>query len=302
MSENVVRKAGKLGRHHVETDSRTINYKKVRLPFTVVAAPPIPYDVQTALSITDTQEFLNDQLGDCVLAAAYHILEVFSKQETGVVVIPTNTEVKTTYFTLTGGQDTGLVILTFLQYWQKTGIPAQGKLYKIYAFVSVDQTNQAEICDAIYYLKNVFCGLNLPLSAQTQYEAGQPWTVTTGPDAEPGSWGGHGVDGEGYVSIASVNEIGPVIETWGTKQQCTWQWFYTYCDELYCVVPAQNVAGSSIDPVALDHELTQITSDPTPPNPSPAPTPTPIPPAPSGGCKIFGMKLQLRKQKGLNQK
>ena len=53
---------------------------------------------------------------------------------------------------------------------------------------------------------------------------------------------------------------GPVIETWGILQQATWEWLDTYCDEMFGIVPAQNIPNSPIDPVLLAQELAQITA------------------------------------------
>lgn len=45
---------------------------------------------------------------------------------------------------------------------------------------------QAEFMDV-----GVELGLNLPLSAQDQIQAGKPWEVVTGAKSKPNSWGGH---------------------------------------------------------------------------------------------------------------
>jgi hypothetical protein len=77
-------------------------------------------------------------------------------------------------------------------------------------------------------------GLQLPKSAQKQVQTGQPWTVTTGPDARPGSWGGH------YVYVSGYTPSGPVCVTWGRKQQMTWAWLDKYCDEAYAIFDAKD--------------------------------------------------------------
>jgi hypothetical protein len=253
----------KLGKRPRRKDIRSIPYKRVRVPVTVLPPPPSTFDAQAKFSVVDTNMFLNDVYGDCVLAAAYHFLVVMEKWETGQILTPTDTEIKNTYFALTGGSDSGLVILDFLNYFRQSGIPIRSKLYKIKAFVTVDWTDKLEFTDCVYYLYNVFCGIELPLSAKTQFENGQPWTVTTGPDAEPGSWGGHGVYGPAYLEIVEVNEIGPVFETWGVRQQATWAWVKKYFSEMYGLVPAQNIPNSPIQPDLLNQELQEITNDPS---------------------------------------
>jgi hypothetical protein len=269
-----------LGKGPAKIDERTLQYSKLRVSFAVLPPPPVPFNAQTLEQIVDNYVFMNagpGAVGDCVLAAAYHMLLVLNKQESGQFLLPTDAEILATYYALTGGTDSGLNILDFLNYWRQTGIPIQGKLYKIYAFMAINWKNHDEVIDAVYYLKNVFIGLQLPLSAQNQISNGQPWTVTTGPDAKPGSWGGHGVYGPGYLQIVDANAVGPVIETWGILQQATWEWLDTYCDEMFGIVPAQNIPNSPIDPVLLAQELAEITANPVPPAPSPVPPSPPVP-------------------------
>jgi cell division septation protein DedD len=278
-----------LGKGPAEIDERTLQYSKLRVSFAVLPPPPVPFSAQTIEQVVDNYVFMNagaGAVGDCVLAAAYHMLLVFNKQESGQLLLPTDTEVLATYYALTGGTDSGLNILDFLNYWRQNGIPIQGKLYKIYAFMAIDWKNHDEVIDSVYYLKNVFIGLQLPLSAQTQISNGQPWTVTTGSGAKPGSWGGHGVYGPAYLQIVDVNAVGPVIETWGILQQATWEWLDTYCDEMFGIVPAQNIPNSPIDPVLLAQELAEITQSPVPPAP-PAPTPVPPTPQPTTGTIVL---------------
>lgn len=275
-----------LGKGPAKLDERTLQYSKLRVSFAVLPPPPVPFNAQTIEQVVDNYVFMNagtGAVGDCVLAAAYHMLLVLNKQESGQLLVPTDAEILATYYALTGGTDSGLNILDFLNYWRQTGIPIQGKLYKIYAFMAINWKNHDEVIDSVYYLKNVFIGLQLPLSAQTQISNGQPWAVTTGPDAKPGSWGGHGVYGPGYLQIVDVNAVGPVIETWGILQQATWEWLDTYCDEMFGIVPAQNIPNSPIDPVLLAQELAQITANPVPPAPPAPPTPPSPPPAPTNG-------------------
>jgi hypothetical protein len=274
-----------LGKGEAKIDERTLQYSKLRVSFAVLPPPPVQFNAQTFEQIVDNYAFMNagaGAVGDCVLAAAYHMLLVLNKQESGQLLIPTDAEILATYYKLTGGTDSGLNILDFLNYWRQNGIPIQGKLYKIYAFMAINWKNHDEVIDAVYYLKNVFIGLQLPLSAQSQISNGQPWAVTTGPDAKPGSWGGHGVYGPGYLQIVDVNAVGPVIETWGILQQATWEWLDTYCDEMFGIVPAQNIPNSPIDPVLLAQELAEITANPVPPAP-PAP---PVPPTPPTSATI----------------
>lgn len=254
---------------------RIVQYRKIRkMRASQLPSEPFPFDVQAQLGITDTNMFDNDTLGCCVVSSGYHNEIVITMLETGKPIAGTDDEVKTVYFALTGGQDTGLVITVFLDYWRDTGIPVQGSIHKIYAYAAVDWTNHDEVMEALYYIKNNVAGLMLPLDAQTQLANGQPWTVTTGPGAAPGSWGGHGIETVAYLEIIAVNADGVVFETWGKRQLATWPWVDKYVDEYYVIIPSPSIPNSPIDPALLSSEMAQIQANPLPPSP-PEPTPTP---------------------------
>jgi hypothetical protein len=67
----------------------------------------------------------------------------------------------------------------------------QGSVKMITAFAQINAHNHAEVRAAVYLLTAAYIGVALPNSAKAQIQAGQPWDVTTGPDAAPNSWGGH---------------------------------------------------------------------------------------------------------------
>jgi hypothetical protein len=144
------------------------------------------------------------------------------------------------YFKETGGPDTGLVVLDSLNEWRHMGWKVGKRNYKIQAYAEVRFKNHSEVRRAIFADVGMGLGLQLPKSAQKQVQTGQPWTVTTGPDARPGSWGGH------YVYVSGYNPSGPVCVTWGRKQQMTWAWLDKYCDEAYAIFDAKDSFKKSI--------------------------------------------------------
>ncbi len=124
----------------------------------------------------------------------------------------------------------------------------------IYAFAQVDAADEAEVRTAVYLLTGAGCGLLLPRSAQAQIAAGKPWDVSRGPDARPGSWGGH------YVYFSGYTDAGPVCVTWGRKQQITWRFLKKYCDELFAIVDNRDrfLKKSPVDVSKLDGYLSQL--------------------------------------------
>ena len=71
--------------------------------------------------------FLNDSLGDCVIAARANQTLRFEAAEQKKVLNITDAEVKREYLKEAGGADSGLVMLDSLNLWRKSGWKAAGK-------------------------------------------------------------------------------------------------------------------------------------------------------------------------------
>lgn len=138
------------------------------------------------------------------------------------------------YMKETGGVDSGLVVLDSLKLWRSRGWKVGKHTYKIRAFSEVDFHDQDEVRAAVFSDVGVGFGVQLPNTAKTQIQTGQPWDVVPGPGSEPGSWGGH------YVYVPGYTELGPVCVTWGRKQQITWPWLEKYGDEAYAIFDAHD--------------------------------------------------------------
>ena len=159
-------------------------------------------------------------------------------------------------------------MITSLNAWRK-GWQAAGRTYDIYAYAKTNVLNSNENMATIYFLNGLYIGLQLPISAQQQ----DTWDVTTGPNAQPDSWGGHCVYVKGYDTKTLT------CVTWGKPQQMTWNFFMTYCDQAFGVIDNKDnwVTNSAVDVTALSQILAEITGEPIPtPNPTPGPTPTGI--------------------------
>lgn len=225
-------KVFKLGKGPVRKDERNLKFASL-----LQAAPPgLPssYDFDTTHPGIPTPMFGNDAYGDCVIAGRAHQTLRFEDIEQGSVIMIPDKAVLREYFKETGGPDTGLVVLDSLNRWRQKGWKVAKRTYKIQAFAETDFTNHAELRQAIFADVGVGLGLQLPNSAKEQIQTGQPWDVTSGPDAVPGSWGGH------YVHVPGYTPSGPVCITWGRKQQMTWAWLDKYCDEAYAIFDAKN--------------------------------------------------------------
>ncbi len=224
-------KVFKLGKAAAKRDPRNLKFATL-----LKAAPSLPpsYDFDLTHPGIPTPMFANDSYGDCVIAGRAHQTLRFEDIEQGSVLMIQDKDVLREYLKETGGPDTGLVVLDSLTEWRTKGWRVGKHTYKIQAFSEVRFTNRGEMRQAIFADVGVGIGVQLPNSAKAQIQAGQPWTVTTGPDAAPGSWGGH------YVLVPGYTPIGPVCVTWGRKQQMSWAWLSKYCDEAYAIFDAHD--------------------------------------------------------------
>jgi hypothetical protein len=225
-------KVFKLGKAAAKRDDRNLEFAAVLR----ATAPTLPssYDFDTSHPGIPTPMFANDTYGDCVIAGRAHQTLRFEDIEQGSVIMIKDGDVLREYKRETGGPDTGLVVLDSLSEWRHRGWKVGKRAYKIHAYAEVNFRKHDEVRQAIFADVGVGLGVQLPIAAQRQIQTGQPWDVTSGPDAVPGSWGGH------YVYVPGYTPDGPVCVTWGRKQQITWAWLDRYCDEAYAIFDAHN--------------------------------------------------------------
>src|SRR4051794_26349675 len=225
-------KVFKLGKATAKKDARNLKFATLL----EAAAPALPasYDFDLSHPGIPTPMFGNDVHGDCVIAGRAHQTLRFENIEQGSVLMITDKEVLKEYFKETGGADSGLVVLDSLNLWRQKGWKVGRHTYKIKAFAEGNFTNKQQVRQAIFSDVGIGLGVQLPTAAQDQIQTGQPWDVTSGPDAVPGSWGGH------YIFVPGYTPAGPVCVTWGRKQQMTWAWLNKYCDEAYAIFDAKN--------------------------------------------------------------
>jgi hypothetical protein len=213
------RKAGKLGKLPGQQLLTTTlrDYMKVGLPST-------PATVDYGPRVSDYPMALNDRLGICTVAGIIHLLQLAYAEIGEVFAYPGDVETQSTYFGLTGGQDSGCVETSVLQTWSGPGLFDT----KAAAWVPVNVRDKSEMQAAIYLFGGVYLGVELPQSAQVQFEAQQPWHLTI-PRGRP--VGGHCIVGSGY------NREGIDIITWGKETTMTWDWWEYYGSEAYAIIP-----------------------------------------------------------------
>ena len=197
----------------------------------------VPDSVDNYSAVRDWGMMLNDQLGDCAIAAPGHMVQAWSKLSCDREIVIPDAEIEAAYSAITGyvpgdeSTDQGSVEADVLDYWKSVGIGG----HRIEAHAVVEPDSQYQVKLAIYLFGALYTGVQLPLSAQDQ----TIWTVVPGRDSEPGSWGGHAVPLLGYDAHKTT------CITWGATQDMTWSWWTKYADEAHACLSADWVDQAS---------------------------------------------------------
>jgi hypothetical protein len=251
----------RLGKLPAREDKRTFEMRM----FLPAKLPPIPdsFNVDASLPCPITIDILgNDELGDCVMAGRGHHTRRFESREQGcLTLLPDKSvlsAVRSEYLKEGHGQDNGLVVLDSLNCWRK-GWTVNRRKYSIYVFGWIHPGDREEVAAAIYLLGGVQFGLELPLSAEAQFYAGEPWRIVAGPKGKKGSLGGHLVYNHRY-ELGACSEAGVTAITWGKEQLMTWDFLEYYCDEAFAVVDNRDkwLGSSTLDVEKLDGYLRAV--------------------------------------------
>lgn len=230
----------KLGKLAPRQDSRTLLLSAYLAP----TLPPPPASLDYSSRVRTWPMYGNDEYGDCTIAAAAHMVELWSALA-GKPKVPTLPSVVNRYFKLSGGQDTGLVELDVLNDWRKDPLDRD----TILAFAAVNKSNHDHVRQALVLFGGVYIGFEVPANAQTLFEEGKPW------DANGGA-----IEGGHAVNVVGYDAAGLTVVTWGRTQRATWAWWDEYVDEAWAILPPEfkthppvgfNLAALEADLVAL---------------------------------------------------
>ena len=283
----------KFGRHRPDPNSvklRFRDYLKAALP-----TPPASVDYTSKATAALASIYLNDSLGDCVIAGGYHYLGgITGNADGGQPFVATNAQITSDYTAIGGyvpgnpSTDQGCDEQTALNYWQSNGF-ANG--VKLNCWMAVDATNQVEVQQALYLFENLFFGVDLPDAWISPFpsSSGFTWGVAGAADQN----NGHCFVGLGY------DATGIKIDSWGLLGTVTYQAVAQYAasangGELYVLVSdAMLIKATAKAPNGLDWPTLAADADafganipvpsPTPAPPSPVPTPPSPAPAPVPG-------------------
>jgi len=179
----------------------------------------------------------NDQWGDCTMAGLAHLVSAY-KGLIGELYIPKEEDVVKFYLEQTNGQDTGLCELDVLKTWQKKKWFNDEDI----AFLSIDPKNHDHIKQAIAIFGGVYLGVNLPVSAEDDFQANRTW------DCGPLSGGGH------CVVSCKYDEKTINILTWGDQVDATWNFVDCAVTEAWAIVSleAEKISGFKLADLRRD--------------------------------------------------
>lgn len=247
-------KLGKLAHVH---DPRTLKLTDYLAPLDALPTPPQSLNWGSVVPGDAWGMMLNDELGDCTIAAAGHFILMATAQH-GKPFTISNAQALQAYKDVSGYNgdpttDNGACEIDVLKYWSSFGIGG----HKIGTYLSVPLGDSAFLRIAMYLFGALYTGVQLPTKAMQQLAtADNPngiWVPVPNDTIE----GGHALPLFGY----DLHAFGCV--TWGQPQWGTDDWWMKYLDEVWVFVsedwsPPAGVAPNSFDMNALLADLATI--------------------------------------------
>jgi hypothetical protein len=204
----------------------------------------------------------NEQFGDCTIAGAGHLIAAANFDVSRTDPVPTSAEAVAQYKALTGcvtagdSHDTGLEESALLKTWTDVGLFGDNR---IAGYAPVSPVGTQMIRQAVAAYGACYVGVNLPQSAEDQFDAGEPWTYTGDQPV-----GGHCIVFVGY------DETWLYAVTWGAVVKVAADWWEHYGEEAWAVIPQAFVEagrGPTLDLATLRADIASLDA---PPRPKPA--------------------------------
>jgi hypothetical protein len=206
--------------------------------FSAASLPTPPLVFGRPQLVTTWGLLANDVDADCCQAGAAHETMLWKASAGQPIPKFTNANVLADYLAVNPSDPTyqgGTDVEEFAAYRKNTGIEdVTGARHKIDNYVSLKST---DIALAAYLFGAVGVGVQLPMSANDQFDQAVPWDVVPGSRND----GGH------YFPIMGRNSAGNFLcVTWGRLQAVTPAFIAQYCDEAVCYLSADYLnAGQS---------------------------------------------------------
>lgn len=249
----------KLGRNRPPA-KRMMRLHNYRTAAPLPAPPPAcSYISQAAAALR--QVYLNERLGNCVIAGIAHLLGVFSGNS-GMPPIQLTADQIIALYSAIGGYvrgddstDNGCDERTALRYWQQQGAPAGAN--RITGWVSIDGTNPQRVRTALWLFENLLFGVELP----------DAW-ISPAPSAPGFVWdlAGPAVEDNGHCFVGvAYDAYGVTIDTWGMLGSVTDAAIAKYATtgsagELYAVI-SPSIIGKAAAKAPNGFDWDQLQAD-----------------------------------------
>jgi hypothetical protein len=229
----------KFGKKPARHDPRTLMLAKYLTP--ALTPPPDNVDYSKGFNINFGM-MLNDNLGDCTIAACGHAIQTWTLDNGRMITVP-DSSILTGYEQACGydpsnpSTDQGGDELTVLNYFRQTGIGG----HKIMAYADPNPGTILHVKQAITLFGGIYIGFSVPQSFMDQFDAGQPIT----PLADDG-----GIIGGHAIWICGYNGEYLIGDTWGSRVLISWS-FWTdprYVDESHALLSLDWLNNHQVDP------------------------------------------------------
>jgi hypothetical protein len=242
-----------------------------------IATTPLPATPPSADWISHVPEwpmYGNDTIGDCGPAGLGHVVESVTTYAQGHTVEVTEQDVIDFYSEVSGfrpgdeSTDVGVVLQDMLGYALKHTFAG----HEIVAFAAVDVSNATEVQLGIDLFDAVITGINLPKSAEDQFNAGRPWDYVRGSRI----LGGH------CVPVLRYDQSGIDGVTWAAVQRMTAAFWRRYVAEGWIVITREwadtkGKTPTGLDLHALGADFQALTGKQNPFPDAPPQPPSPVP-------------------------
>jgi hypothetical protein len=185
------------------------NYIRRSLP-----SPPLTSDYTPAAAAALSEVYLNNSLGDCVIAGMAHVSGILTANSGLPPVLYSDAQITALYSGIGGyvpgdaSTDQGCDEQVALAWWENNGMLPDGS-HKISGHIAVNSADPVEQRNAIYLFENLVFGLALPDAWVNPFPStdGFVWDVAGPPNPD----NGHCIVSGSYVQ----GKLG--ISTWGLK-------------------------------------------------------------------------------------
>jgi hypothetical protein len=252
----------RLGKRPPVVDARTLKFRKY-----TTTLPPVPLLVDFMSKVPSFPMYLNDVEGDCVCAAAGHMIQNWT-QYSGKYFQPTDADIQT-FYEFSGfdpgnpSTDQGWELLPALKVWRNKGIGG----HKIVAFAQLTTGDFGELLDAIRIFGNAYLGFSLP--DYVVPNSGPDWTTIRwlyeeGNPPDPNN--GHCVPAMKF-SLKTAYGHRVWFVSWAARMVMNPPFYQAYSDEAWVAITqdwidADAKSPSGFNMAALTADLALITGKP----------------------------------------